>query len=533
MGEMVKGTTLLASKSSFPFTPIEAVLWALGILSLSFSFYATSVGFHNSLFDFHGFRQTQTAISAESILHGGSFLRYETPVLGPPWSLPFEFPLYQGIVAGLAKISSTPLDQTGRLVSILFYYLCFFPLASILSSLGMRGVQMIPSLALFAVSPIYIFVSRLFMIESTALFFSLLYVDQMFRLVLGDRRWQARHIAGSAVFGVLAGLVKVTTFAPFFALGTYLVAWALFKDYKRTKFELNIFVKVTLCSLALPVAATGLWTRFADNVRAQNPIGIYLISKELHTWTFGTIAQRLHPRIYIQLWDAANNHIGNIWAVVIVLGIYSWLYRRWNTVAVACLSLYIGTILIFFNLHVVHEYYPYANAVFLVVAVGVLITTILKIPGKRGWIGVALLVLMMVACGSRYFAHYYPIQIRNAPGRPQAVELVDKIAGPESVILIEGLEWSAEFPYQSHRRAIMDSFFPETPSWGVGPVEHAIANEGPMNVTALVACDQGRYGPRLATFLRDLRLTASTRLRADNCDIYARTPAFGSIVQTP
>jgi len=31
---------------------------------------------------------------------------------------------------------------------------------------------MIPSLALFAMSPIYIFVSRLFMIESTALFLS-------------------------------------------------------------------------------------------------------------------------------------------------------------------------------------------------------------------------------------------------------------------------------------------------------------------------------------------------------------------------
>ena len=60
------------------------------------------------------------------MMHGGSFLRYETPVLGPPWSLPFEFPLYQGIVAGLAKIFSTPLDQTGRFVSILSTICAFF-----------------------------------------------------------------------------------------------------------------------------------------------------------------------------------------------------------------------------------------------------------------------------------------------------------------------------------------------------------------------------------------------------------------------
>ena len=129
----------------------------LGVLGLGFSFYATSVGFYNTLFDFHGFRQTQTAISADSIMQGGSFLRYETPVLGPPWSLPFEFPLYQGIVAAAARAFSTPLDQTGRFISIVFYYLCFFPLFSILSCIGLRGTEMVPSLALFAVSPIYVF----------------------------------------------------------------------------------------------------------------------------------------------------------------------------------------------------------------------------------------------------------------------------------------------------------------------------------------------------------------------------------------
>jgi hypothetical protein len=521
--------TFLTSENRIPFTRIEMVVWLLGLASLSFSLYATSIGFHNTLFDFHGFRQAQTAISAESILRGGSFLRYETPVLGPPWSLPFEFPLYQGVVAGLAKILSTPLDQTGRFVSIFFYYLCFFPLASILSSTGLRGVQMIPSLALFAVSPLYVFVSRLFMIESTALFFSLLYADQMFRLVLGKRRWQPRHIAGGAVFGVLAGLVKVTTLAPFFALGTCLAAWGLWKDRESGKLRVSTLMGVALCCLALPVTATWWWTRFADGVRAQNPIGIYLTSNALRTWTVGTIAQRLHPRVYLQLWYAADNHVGNIWMAVVVFGIYIWLCRRWNWIAAVCLALYIGTILIFFNLHVVHEYYPYANAVFLVVAVGVLITSILTIPGKRSWIGVALLVLAMVSCGLRYFGHYYPLQVRNAPGRPQAVALVDTTTAPQSVILITGLEWSAEFPYQSHRRAIMDAFFPQTHTWTLGPVERVIATAGAKNVTALIACDEGRHGPRLAALLRDLGLTDATGSSADDCDIYERTTALGSI----
>ena len=524
--------TFLDPKRKFRFTSIDAVIWLLGLLSLAFSFYATSVGFHNTLFDFHGFRQAQTAISADSIMQGGSFLRYETPVLGPPWSLPFEFPLYQGIVAGLAKTFSTPLDQTGRFVSILFYYLCFFPLASILSTVGLRGTEMIPSLALFAMSPLYVFVSRLFMIESTALFFSLLYADQMFRLVLGDRQWQYRHIAGGAVFGILAGLVKVTTLAPFFALGTCLAAWGLWKDREGGEPDGKMVAAISLFCVVLPVAATWEWTKFADGVKAQNPIGVYLTSKALSAWNFGTFGERIHRRFLIRLWSAADNHLGSVQLAVVVLLVYIWLCRRWNWIAVACLSLYVGTILIFFNLHLVHEYYPYANAIFLLVATGALITSVLKIRGRRAWIGVALLVLQMAACGDRYFTHYYPIQKKNALGRPDATALVDRVTTPRSVILILGLQWSAEFPYQSHRRAIMDAFFPQWDAWSVGPVEHAIANEGPRNVAALVACDQGRYGLRLSTYLQDLGLTHSTGLHADNCDIYEQTSGVGSIPQT-
>ena len=207
-----------------------------------------------------------------------------------------------------------PLDPDRSFCLHLFLYLvCFFPLASILSSIGLRGIQMVPSLALFAASPLYVFVSRLFLIESTALFFSLLYADQMFRLVLGQRRWQARHIAGGAVFGVLAGLVKVTTFAPFFVLGTCLAAWGLWKDRERESSRVDILLEVTLCCLALPVAATSGWTRFADGVKAQNPIGIFLISRALRFVELRNDRPAIPPSsLSSALSTPADNHIGNI-----------------------------------------------------------------------------------------------------------------------------------------------------------------------------------------------------------------------------
>jgi hypothetical protein len=514
-------------KGGPPSTAIERVLWLLGLLSLGFSLWATSVGFHNSLFDFHGFRQTQTAISTESILHGGSFLHYETHVLGPPWSVPFEFPLYQGIVAALTKAFSTRLDETGRFVSILFYYLCFFPLASILSQISLRRTQMVPALALFAISPVYVFVSRLFMIESTALFLSLLYTDQMLRLVLGGRRWQYWHVAGAAAFGVLAGLVKVTTFAPFFLLGTCVVVWGLWRDRESGKLKGNIAAAAAVFCISLPVAVTWCWTRFADGVKAQNPFGAYLTSKMLTAWNFGTLDQRSHLNPYLHFLGATNNHIGSFFAAVVVLVVYVWLCRRWNWIAVVCLVLYIGTTLTFFNLHYIHEYYPYSTAIFLVVATGELIASVLKTRGPRAWIGVALLVLMMAACVVRYSVRYYPVQHANAPGRPEAAALIDSTTGPESVILIIGLDWSSEFPYQSHRRAIMDTGW-GWPRYGSGqtsghiPIEQAISNVGPGNIAALVACGKGRYENRLPTLLEDVGMPVTTYLSADDCEIYER-----------
>jgi hypothetical protein len=503
---------------------IKEFVWFLGLLGLGFSLYATSVGFHNTLFDSYGARQTQTAISADSMLHGGSFLRYETPVLGPPWALPFEFPLYQGIVAELAKTFHTRLEETGRFVSIVFYYLCFLPLASILSRIGFRGPLLVPPLVLFAMSPIYIYFSRVFMIESTALFLSLLYADQMFKLVLDRRKWQYRHMAAGAAFGSLAGLVKVTTFAPFLALGIWLAVWGLQKDRESRELKAKTTGAVTALCLVLPVAATWCWTRFADSVKAQNPLGAYLTSKALVAWNFGTLAQRLRPRPYGHFLLAANNHIGYLGAAAVVVLVYIWLCRGWNWIAVACIALYSGTILVFFNLHFVHEYYPYSSAIFLVVAIGVLIVSILRLRGPRAWIGVALLVLEMAACGARYFTHFYPIQSRNSPGLPEAAALIDRTTGPDSVIVILGMTWSSSFPYQSHRRAIMEpivtSSMKPNQVVGIEPFEHAISNAGPKNIEALMACGEGRYDPRLPILLRDISMPGEANMRADGCDIY-------------
>ena len=103
------------------------------ILSLAIIFFSFAIIFWLStawqpLIDQHEFRQTQTALTAlylNPTIQG--LLNYETPVLGSPWSLPFEFPFYQFLVYWIARLFWLPLDSAGRLLSVLFGTLCVVP----------------------------------------------------------------------------------------------------------------------------------------------------------------------------------------------------------------------------------------------------------------------------------------------------------------------------------------------------------------------------------------------------------------------
>ena len=509
---------------------LATVLWILCGLSLVFSLWVATVGWNNTIFDFHGFRQGQTAISAESIRNGAPILRYETPVFGPPWSIPFEFPLYQALVALLAKIFGAPLDQTGRFVAELFRYLCFFPLAAILAHCGLTRMQRIPTLALFAASPFYNFISHLFMIESTALFLSLMYIDQIFRLVQapeGDKR-RLWYITGAVSFGVLAGLVKVTTLAPFFLLAGCMLLWHFWGEYQHGRLKTGPALAVGVLCLGLPVIFTALWTKFADAVKSQNPLGIQETSAALKQWNFGTLAQRIHPGNYFRFFYNVNVMVGSRWLAVAVLIIAFFLCRRWLWAAAICIALYLVTIEIFFNLHFVHEYYAYSNAIFIVGAVGIVLGAMVGLPGRAAWTGVALLAVMLGTCVIRYKLEYYDLQHENTLRRAQTAALVDRTTGPNDVILITGLEWSSELPYQSHRRAIMA---PTVPSLSPG-LRQAIRNQGPDKIAAVVACATGRSDPSLPELLGQVGMPDTYVLHANDCDIYAR-PVGRAISGTP
>ena len=118
-----------AAPAPSPTRPIETwLIVALFAVALGFNGWAVSAGWKHANLPGHEFRQAQTAVSAYFIQQEHNFsLAYPTPVLGKPWSVPFEFPLYQSIVAGIAAASGLDLDAVGRFVSMMFLIACGWP----------------------------------------------------------------------------------------------------------------------------------------------------------------------------------------------------------------------------------------------------------------------------------------------------------------------------------------------------------------------------------------------------------------------
>jgi uncharacterized membrane protein (DUF373 family) len=114
-------------------SPLESMIssFILPLIVLAYMIWVFSIGFDFTLLDMHGFRQTQTAISVWS-MKSGSLLFYETPVLGAPFSIPFELPVYHWCVL-IINLTGVPLDQAGRLVSIAFFILIILGLYRLLT----------------------------------------------------------------------------------------------------------------------------------------------------------------------------------------------------------------------------------------------------------------------------------------------------------------------------------------------------------------------------------------------------------------
>jgi hypothetical protein len=457
------------------------------LVCLIYSLWVVSIGWDHTITDYHGFRQTQTAISVEYMIGNAPTLAYETPVFGPPWSIPFEFPLYQWLVAGVVDSTGTSLVEAGRYVSVAFFLLSLIPGYLILRQLEQSPAASLVVLSLVLISPFYLFWSRTFMIESTALFFSLTYLAASMGAVEAARPWLR---LAAMLFGIMAAVVKITTFAIFLVAVVVLIARRLKAGRVTGRQPWARLLGELLFLAVVPVAFGVLWTRFADAQKALNPQARFLVSSELHAWAFGTLEQRLSPETWKVILRGALLAVdplvlaGGLLAVVATAGAT----RRLRGYCLSCLGLYLLGPLLFMNLHSAHEYYAYSNALFLVVAAGLGLAALANGNPLARRIG---LVLLPLVFGLEYFRHrdyYLPIQQTNFVYFANLGQVIEQGTQEAEILLTIGLDWSPEVPFYSRRRALM---IRGTPQEGLTRLEAALDQLAEYTPGAVVVSKTG------------------------------------------
>jgi hypothetical protein len=400
---------------------------------------------------YHVFRQTQTAYPARIFSEEGiDLLQPRVPVLGEPFEIPFEFPLFQ---AGTSLLMDLGVGETISLR--LGGFLCFVATALLLYGLlrrvGGRNVALC-ALVAFCFFPFSLVWSRTSMIEYLA-------TAGAVGWAWGVVAWREnrRPISGALALaaGLVGMLVKPTT-AVFWilpALG-YRLPETSAGPARRRRAQLE-----TSALVVLPILAALAWTRHADAVKAATQTTEWLTSRELRDWNLGTFDQRFERDTWETIIDRIRGTVLlSLWIfvpVAIIAGFRSRERRFWLGIAATVLL----PLLVFTNLYYVHEYYLAAITPGLAAIVGLGAAHVWSVlPRNRVVLAVAvlsgaLLVLVSLARGGHYW-YGTETTIREPQNLPLAREL-EAVTKPDDLVAVVGLDWSPAVLYHARRRGHM------------------------------------------------------------------------------
>lgn len=443
------------------------VLLALGLLTQSWN---------ASLLDRYEFRQLQTALSTWWIAEAGWQLDYLMPLFGPPWSVPMEFPVYQIIVATLHQVTGLPLEQAGRLTGIFFLLACLPALHDLLAFTGLRPSRRLVVLAIVLSSPVYLFYARTFMIETTALCFSIWF------LALLRRSLENPHpvwIIAATAAGALAGLTKITTFLVFGLPALAMVVDSLRRPIGSARRKLFAAIIPAVVSLGL----AWWWVRHGDAVKDTNPFTGFLAARELHNWNFGPLALRFDWSFWVHLQETIVGHNLTEGAIAIALLCVPFAPARSRWIAGAALLGFLSGPLVFANLYHIHDYYYAANSLLLLAAAGVMLASVWddpRLPRGTNWMALALVLLFQFHA---YYRGYYSHHRNPAPPPPALATVIRDTVPADGVVLIYGADWNPLLPYYFQRRAVM---VPGERENETAVLEDVLAHLPPRRVAAMV-----------------------------------------------
>jgi hypothetical protein len=262
------------------------------------------------------------------------------------------------LVAALSSLFDLELTVAGRFVSYVFLLACGWPAFAIARRLSLPKAVPWVFCALLWTSPLNVFWGRTFMIETAALFFSFACIP--FAIDLIRKQAGTRSVLLFLLLATAGTLQKATTAGPVLLL---LVCACALTHVRQSGITIQTLKRLffPLFMLGIPLLLGLIWAHYSDTVKTHNLLGRDLTSKSLFTWNFGTVQQKLALETWqIVIWQRVflDNAAGLFGVVLLLL---PWFgnrsYRHFAWLTLAALTLFLLPLLIFTNLHFVHNYY--------------------------------------------------------------------------------------------------------------------------------------------------------------------------------
>ena len=425
-------------------------IMALFLACLGFHGWAVGVGWESKNLPGVEFRQAQTALSAHFIRQENNFsLAYPTPVLGKPWSIPMEFPLYQWSVVVVGRLTGLGLTKAGRAVSIACFYLSLPAVFLLLGRWQVACGRRWLVLAVVLTCPLYVFYTRAFLMETMALMFALWFWVAFERAVAGrSYGWLALAI----VAGTGTSLVKITTFILYsLPIGLWAARrlW-LARAGGRWRVELGWMVGAVL----VPLGAAWWWVRLADATKALNPMAYFLRSENMMAFNLGSNETRFSAK----MWAMKAQIVGEklTWLPVIVgcVVLAMCVQRaRWREILL-CAGVFAAALMIFPVLYALHDYYYVANMMLLLLAMGLVLVALAESARPR-WLVALAIVAVVGGQVYRYLDFYFPEQRAFTLGGSGLTESLRVLTRPDEYLIVLGQDWNSMIPYYAQRRALM------------------------------------------------------------------------------
>ncbi len=411
----------------------------------------------------HEFRQTQTALIAHYIDVENNFSPdYSVPLLGKPWVLPLEFPLYEWGVVGLSRATGWPQFQAARTISLACFYLTLPALFLLLGQLGLSRPRRLFVLACALACPVYLFYSRAVLVDPMALMVSVWFLAAFTRMLApptGDNvpsatrwAWLAVVVLCGTAGGLIKSLVWFVWVIPAMAYG----AWRLWQDWHRGGLRPALRTCLWgLGSVVIPFAVAFWWAHYTDAIKAAHPSAYVFTSANLAVGNYGTfsLAAHISSETWRNLLTCWQQSLLPPWlfALFILPGIA--FLPAWRARIAGAAALFLAAQMSIPLAYALQDYYFYAANLFAVAAVAFVFLGLLdRLPFP---ISASLLLLPLIAFYSTYRATYFPWAQVKSLGGSGLTESLEAFTPPKSVIVVAGADWSAVIPYYAQRKALM------------------------------------------------------------------------------